>query len=687
MRPAARPLAAALAFALGACVRAPAAADVLVPKKGPPVRGVVVAKTETQVVFNPYWSRNEAMTYEVVRLPLDQVKRLDLEPRPEPEFWRRLAERPGGDQTALKELARWARDQKLKAHAEAAWLLFLAEVPDDAEALAAVGGSARAAELARGNLALDGDLVAGLRKLVLEDAPAARRPIHADLARRGLAWKPEELERVHRSGKQPKGQRDDVPLSLHADRYAGAVYTIFVPEAYDAALPWPLLVGLHGGGPDGKDGDEVVGSGPSAMMFYRDLAAKHGVIVVCPTALAAPWATPVNEAFLRDVITEVRLLWHVDVDRIHLTGHSMGGYGTWALGPKMADLFATVSPMAGAGNGNLKPLLDTRTPVFIYHSADDFIPVGPDREAARRLRDDPSGPDFRYTELDREGHGCPDSVRAELFEFLLPRRNFDPAHKDVWPRSSFLGKVTPEEKAYLGDPLAAVEGRARGLDDLLAALRLGGGAAGAAGDELAAGKPAGAVAGAVKVLKDEKAAPGGRAEAARLLGRLGDATAAAPLRKALALPPKKATTAVTVAAAGALAALGDRAAGPDLAAAAAAWVAWFDGKRAGDLMRFSDWERGTRTLAVVVDAWATLGGAGAPEALEKSVVARVFAAAPKVETSDRVPQDPGAARALLAAATGRAYAAAAAPDAAWKTLLAALASDEKARAAAAAERK
>ncbi|MFO0932698.1 MAG: hypothetical protein U1E39_08305 [Planctomycetota bacterium] len=665
----------------------PAPADVLVPKKGPPVRGVVVSRSETEVVFNPHFSTNPAMTYEVVRLPADQVKRLDVDPPAEVEFFRRLRARPPGDQTALKDVARFARDAKLKAHAEMAWLLFLAEVPDDAEALAAVGGAARAAELARGNPSLDGDLVGGLRKLVLEADPAARKPIHADLLRRGLVARPEELERYHRSGRMPTGLREDVPLSMHADRYAGAVYTLYVPEKYDAALTWPLLVGLHGGGPDGKDGDEVVGSGPSAMMFYRGLAEQHGVIVACPTAQRAPWNQPVNEALVRDVIAEVRLLYHVDVDRIHLTGHSMGGYGTWALGPKMADLFATISPMAGAGDGNVKPLVDTKTPVFVYHSADDFIPVGPDRAAAKRLHDDPAQPDYRYTELDHEGHGLPDSVRAELFEFLLPRRNYDPAHKDVWPRSSFAGKVTPEEKTYLGDPLAAFEGRPVPLDERLAAVRLGGGRGVAMVDALAAEKPAGAAEGALKLLKDEKASPHGRALAARLLGLMKDAAAVPVLRKVVAAEARRETSVLAVAAARALAALPDAEAGPALAAATTAWVAYFDRHRMGESMRFSDWERGVGTLAAIVGAWADVGGAGPPDALDKGVVARVFAAAPKVETSDRVPQDPGLARAALATAVGRAYAAGKAPDARWTALLAALASDEKAKAAAAAERK
>jgi hypothetical protein len=63
----------------------------------------------------------------------------------------------------------------------------------------------------------------------------------------------------------------------------------------------------------------------------------------------------------------------------------------------------------------------------------------------------------------------------------------------------------------------------------------------------------------------------------------------------------------------------------------------------GETMRFSDWERSLGTLAAIVGAWADVGGAGAPDALEKGLVARVFLAPPKVETAPR-PQDLACAR-------------------------------------------
>lgn len=658
-----------------------AAADTLVPKSGPRVKGLLVKDEGGQVVFNPFWSTNPDMTYEVVRLPADAVKKLEVEPRPEPEFFRRLAARKPGDTKALMDLGLYAKEQKLKPHAEMAFALAAVEAPADAAALAAVGGAARLATLKKGNPLLDADLLQALKAYAAETDVAARQKAAADLKAKGFAAKPEDLERYRRSTLQPKGRLDNVPLSLHADKYAGAVYTLFVPPAYEPALPWPLLIGLHGGGPDGKARDEVVGSGDSAMNFYADLAGKFGVLVACPDAQVAGWDNKVNEELVRDVIAEMRLLYNVDVDRIHLTGHSMGGYGTWDLGPKMADVFATVSPAAGQGS-NLQPLIESHTPIFIYHSDDDFISVETDRQAAKRLQE--SDLDFVYTEVPKQGHGYPEAVRRELFEFLLPRRNFDPVHKDVWPRSSFWVKVTPEEKAYLGDPLAL--GAAVSLDEQLHRVRLGGGCARTAVTALVEAKPAGVVEGLAKIVKDDKASPIARAEAARALFLLKDASAAPALRKALEAPAVRMGSVLAMSAARALAELHDPESGEAFVKAVEAWTAYFEEKVAGGTMRFSDWQRAVGTLANVVDAWSEVPSKELVAVLDRAVVARVLAVKLKVEVSDRVPQDPSTARVALAKAVGTAYAKAKAPDARWQALLDALVVDEKAQAAAAAAR-
>ena len=49
-----------------------------------------------------------------------------------------------------------------------------------------------------------------------------------------------------------------------------------------------------------------------------------------------------------NVLAMMRNEFNVDPKRIYLTGHSMGGYGTWTLGAIHADLFAGLAAFAGA---------------------------------------------------------------------------------------------------------------------------------------------------------------------------------------------------------------------------------------------------------------------------------------------------------------------------------------------------
>jgi predicted peptidase len=47
------------------------------------------------------------------------------------------------------------------------------------------------------------------------------------------------------------------------------------------------------------------------------------------------------------VLDIVRKEYNVNPDRVYLMGHSMGGFGTWWLGQKHADIWAAIAPMSG----------------------------------------------------------------------------------------------------------------------------------------------------------------------------------------------------------------------------------------------------------------------------------------------------------------------------------------------------
>ncbi len=665
------------------CLVPVTAADVLAPKSGKAVRGAIVKKTDAEVVFNIYWSRNPGVVNpeHLIRLPVGRVKKVEERPHPEVEVWRRWKKAKTADE--FSAVGGYAKSHKLKAAAHMCFAQALALDETHAEAIKGIGGRGKWDSARKGNPLLDKELQGMLERYVAEDDPAQRVSLQKSLKTKLFKAKPFELERWRRSKFQPTGYQEDRPLSYRSDQHVGAVYTLFVPKDYTPSRPWPLMIGLHGGGPDGKAGDEVVGSGPSAMNFYRQHAGRYGYIVACPTGLRAGWPSKVNEDYIRDLITELRLLYHVDIDRIYLTGHSMGGFGTWGLGPRLAEDLAAISPMAGGG-GSIGKLVSTRTPVFIFHGADDKV-VGPssDRNLAKQLLG--TDHDFVYTELDGVGHGFPGSVQLELFEFFEPRRRYDKKYKHAWPRSSFAGKVTKDESTYLGDPMAEISGAKPSLKTWLGHLRLGGGRALAALGPLLEQKPEGAVAGLAKVLGSGGVPFDGRAYAARALGELGDVAGASAVRKAVALPATKEQSMVARACAAALVALKDVEGLSALAKGIEAWTQYYEDKVMSDGMRYSDWRRSTNVLAELVSAWAELAPADAkPGVLEKVLVQRVLQPQHKVETSQRVPQDPSATRTAMAVAIAQAYKRTNAPAARWTKLLEALANDAKALSAASA---
>jgi hypothetical protein len=87
-------------------------------------------------------------------------------------------------------------------------------------------------------------------------------------------------------------------------------------------------------------------------------------------------------------IEHVRRRYHIDPDRIFITGMSNGGIGAWLIGMHHAPLFAGVAPMAGGLDGVLMPFLANlrNTPIYIIHGAkDQVMPVELSRSISREL--------------------------------------------------------------------------------------------------------------------------------------------------------------------------------------------------------------------------------------------------------------------------------------------------------------
>lgn len=201
-------------------------------------------------------------------------------------------------------------------------------------------------------------------------------------------------------------------------------YQVFVPQGYDSARAWPLVLFLHGSGERGADGllPTEIGIGTA----LRRHAERFPAIVVFPQAPPdTRWpgdATPVALAALDRAMAE----FHVDADRVYLTGISMGGGGAWHVAYRDPDRFAALlvvcgrlvpvesapAPVVPPDDGPLFGTLARRLrglPIWVFHGdADPVVPVEDSRRIVAALR--ALGAPVRYTELAGVGHGAWDAA-------------------------------------------------------------------------------------------------------------------------------------------------------------------------------------------------------------------------------------------------------------------------------------
>jgi len=113
-------------------------------------------------------------------------------------------------------------------------------------------------------------------------------------------------------------------------------FAVVAPRNYDPNKTYALILSLHGAG--------VEASGQADAYRPKDWA-----FVVCPTnrkPFGFDWQDWGRLDCL-EVLSEARSQFPIDNNRIYLTGHSMGGHGTWHIGLHHPDLFAAMAPSAG----------------------------------------------------------------------------------------------------------------------------------------------------------------------------------------------------------------------------------------------------------------------------------------------------------------------------------------------------
>jgi predicted esterase len=217
---------------------------------------------------------------------------------------------------------------------------------------------------------------------------------------------------------------DQTHIRTFRSRIEGAVqYYGVVPPAAGTAVAGQrpgLILSLHGAGVEGEGQAGVYQARPNTYVITPTNRRNFGF----------DWEDWGRWDAL-EVLELARARFQTEPRRTWLTGHSMGGHGTWHIGTLFPDRFAAIGPSAGWISFNTyvgrnpeqaddpvsamlrRPLAVSDTlsrsrnlkhqGVFILHGdADDNVPV----DQARRMREALAAfhPDFVYKEQPGAGH-------------------------------------------------------------------------------------------------------------------------------------------------------------------------------------------------------------------------------------------------------------------------------------------
>ncbi len=262
------------------------------------------------------------------------------------------------------------------------------------------------------------------------------------------------------------------PSTLNHPDYKGKYY-IKVPEGAKSKSI-PLLIGLHGGG-------KGVGDGMNIPQIYKGAHKKFDWVSAFPEVIVkedGAWNTEREERFVIELIEELKRTWQIDTNRIYLTGHSMGGFGTWSIGGHYADIFAALNPNSGGGfEHGVMPNLKN-APIYFWHADKDKV-VSPDldRQAEKILKElkKKYGPyEFIYEEV-KANHHNPASDMKPILEWMYNKKR-DPYPKHViwepfrpykrhfyWLKYDAVDKKLSRIEAKIDGNKISLTGNTRGL--------------------------------------------------------------------------------------------------------------------------------------------------------------------------------------------------------------------------------
>jgi predicted peptidase len=194
-------------------------------------------------------------------------------------------------------------------------------------------------------------------------------------------------------------------------------YRLLAPAKIEPGRKYPLVVFLHGAGERGNDNVLQLKYLP-ARLAVTAARERHPCFVLAPQCrmderwVDVSWAEKTSTPQAAEPTTDLRAVMAmleavlndeaIDLDRVYLTGISMGGFGTWDLASRMPDRFAAILPICGGGDERTAARI-AGIPTWVAHGdADKAVPVERSRSMVKAI--EAAGGRPKYVEMPGVGH-------------------------------------------------------------------------------------------------------------------------------------------------------------------------------------------------------------------------------------------------------------------------------------------
>lgn len=203
---------------------------------------------------------------------------------------------------------------------------------------------------------------------------------------------------------------EDWVVDLHeAHVYNGLPYRLLKPIDFNPDIDYPVIVSLHGGAGRGTD---------NRIQFrkYNQTLALEKNRKDYPCYVIVPQANEFwNDVHLSNIIEIIENLPSVDMNRIYILGHSMGGRGTYVFTQIEPDYFAAAASSAGSGRPEEPEFIDVSKikdiPFWIFHGENDkTCPIEKNHKVFEQMKK--IGGNMKFTTWVGDGHGVSSKLVA-----------------------------------------------------------------------------------------------------------------------------------------------------------------------------------------------------------------------------------------------------------------------------------